>query len=175
MAKNVQSVQSVQATQSAPASTGVPHYGLVQAFPPASDAPQPAKAATIYDDTPAPTAKVASRQAPADPTRRQPASTQQAPPMQAAALAPDPAHPGWAPPRHPWSQAADSSVRFYSLHRQYGVTPDPAPIPPQFFAATADLSEPAGPSPRIISGAGTAAQAARAVQAAEADSSSSQP
>lgn len=39
------------------------------------------------------------------------------------------------------------TARFYSLHRQYGLTPDPDPIPPQFFTQTADLSDPPGPSP----------------------------
>jgi len=32
--------------------------------------------------------------------------------------------------------------RFYSVHRDFGIAPDAAPIPPQFFTATADLSEP---------------------------------
>jgi len=39
------------------------------------------------------------------------------------------------------------TARFYSLHRQYGLTPDPDPIPPQFFTQTADLSDPPSPSP----------------------------
>jgi hypothetical protein len=31
---------------------------------------------------------------------------------------------------------------FYSLHREYGIAPDPIPIPPRFFGPTADLSAP---------------------------------
>ncbi len=30
--------------------------------------------------------------------------------------------------------------RFYSVHREYGIQPDPIPLPPQFFGPTADLS-----------------------------------
>ncbi len=153
-----------------PAASGAPHYGLVQAFARPSVPTQAAP--TLYDDAPAPSARMTSRQAAADPRAGQPAPASPAPSVQTASIVPaDPAHPGWAPPRRPWSQAGDQSVRFYSLHRQYGVPPDPAPIPPQFFAATADLSAPAGPSPRNVSGAGTAAQAARAAQAEGADTS----
>ncbi len=163
-------------TQSTPASAGGPHYGLVQAFPTTSRAPQTAAAPTIYDDAAPPPAGMAQRLSPPDPARAEQATVRQGPSVQTAAVAPvDPAHPGWAPPRRPWAQAADQGVRFYSLHRQYGVTPDPAPIPPQFFAATADLGEPAGPMSRTVAGAGAAAQAARAAQAAAADTSSSQP
>jgi hypothetical protein len=60
------------------------------------------------------------------------------------------------PPRPPANPAqGDERVHFYSLHRQYGLQPDPAPIPPQFFSNTADLSEPPGPIPaqRLVSGA----------------------
>lgn len=32
------------------------------------------------------------------------------------------------------------TVRHYSVHREFGIRPDPTPIPPQFFTATADLS-----------------------------------
>ena len=50
-------------------------------------------------------------------------------------------------------------MRFYSVHRQYGLQPDPPPIPPQFFAATADLSEPPGPLPtqHLTTGSGATA------------------
>jgi hypothetical protein len=149
---------------SAPLSSG-PRYGLVQAVPPSSAA-RSARAPSIYD-APAPAGPGAPRQTVAA------APGPKAAPAQAANAAPaDAAHPGWAPPRRAWSQAGDTGVRFYSLHRQYGVAPDPAPIPPQFFAATADLGEPAGPMTRTISGAGSAAQAARAVQAAQTETSS---
>lgn len=148
----------------APSSSG-PHYGLVQAVPPSSAGPS-TRAPSIYD-APAPAGPGAPRQTVAA------APGPKAAPAEAANAAPaDAAHPGWAPPRRAWSQAGDTGVRFYSLHRQYGVAPDPAPIPPQFFAATADLGEPAGPMTRTISGAGSAAQAARAVQAAQTETSS---
>lgn len=35
--------------------------------------------------------------------------------------------------------------RLYSLHRDYGMTPDPIPLAPQFFGPTADLSAPETP------------------------------
>ncbi len=44
------------------------------------------------------------------------------------------------------AQAAPNSQggpRFYSLHKEYGIQPDPIPLPPQFFGPTADLSAPA--------------------------------
>ncbi len=90
-------------------------------------------------------------------------------PVRTAALGP--------PVRRPWP---GQGVRFYSVHRQYGLTPDPAPIPPQFFATTADLSDPAGPQPaRLASGAASTAQALRARAASEAnagaDAASGQP
>ena len=61
--------------------------------------------------------------------------------------------------------APTSTARLYSVHRDFGMTPDPAPIPPQFFAATADLSAPETPevAPRATATAAGAA-AARAAQ-----------
>jgi hypothetical protein len=61
--------------------------------------------------------------------------------------------------------AMGERVRFYSVHRDFGLTPDPAPIPPQFFGATADLSEPAGPeaTPAQTTGKGASAARARAL------------
>ena len=49
--------------------------------------------------------------------------------------------------RYGYDPTQDHSVRFYSVHRPFGLQPDPAPIPPQFFTATADLSQPQGPLP----------------------------
>lgn len=67
--------------------------------------------------------------------------------------------------------AYGDGVRFYSLHRAYGLTPDPAPIPPQFFASTPDLADPPGPQGvRLASGTGTAAQ--REARATEANTGS---
>jgi hypothetical protein len=37
--------------------------------------------------------------------------------------------------------------RRYSVNRDYGVEPDAIPLPPQFFGATADLSQPATADP----------------------------
>lgn len=42
---------------------------------------------------------------------------------------------------------AGSGPRLYSVHRDYGIEPDPIPLPPQFFGATADLSQPATSDP----------------------------
>jgi len=41
-----------------------------------------------------------------------------------------------------------SSPRFYSLHRAYGDTPDPIPLPQQFFPAPSDLAQPPPPPAR---------------------------
>ncbi len=60
------------------------------------------------------------------------------------------------------------TARFYSLHRQYGLTPDPDPIPPQFFTQTADLSTPPGPSP-VYKAATSPAGSTTAVHAVQSD------
>jgi hypothetical protein len=67
--------------------------------------------------------------------------------------APTPAAPAsiYDAPQQPYRQAqatpaqstaanGQSGPRFYSLHREYGIQPDPIPLPPQFFGPTADLS-----------------------------------
>ena len=46
-----------------------------------------------------------------------------------------------APQRQASAQNA-TGPHFYSLHREYGIEPDPIPIPPRFFGPTADLSAP---------------------------------
>jgi hypothetical protein len=102
--------------------------------------------------------------------QRAPASIYDAaPPRQAAAAATS------VPPRPGVAQTAqgDERVHFYSLHRQYGLQPDPAPIPPQFFTNTADMSEPQGPNPiqRLTSGSGAAATT-RTVRAADSSDAS---
>lgn len=49
----------------------------------------------------------------------------------------------------PASGDPPASVRFYSLHRQYGDTPDPIPLTPQFFSdSTPDLAQPPPPVAR---------------------------
>jgi hypothetical protein len=74
-----------------------------------------------------------------------------------------------APPAPVPTAANDGeTARFYSLHRQYGLTPDPDPIPPQFFTQTADLSEPPGPSP-VYKAASSASGSTTAVHPVQAD------
>jgi hypothetical protein len=65
-------------------------------------------------------------------------------PAQTQAAQTQPAAP---PPPQPYRQAQANAApntqggpRFYSLHRDYGIQPDPIPLPPQFFGPTADLS-----------------------------------
>lgn len=89
----------------------------------------------------------------------------QSAPLQTAQVAP-------RPPANP--AQGDERVHFYSLHRQYGLQPDPAPIPPQFFSNTADLSEPPGPIPaqRLVSG-GASTAPTRVVQATGGSDSTS--
>ena len=67
-----------------------------------------------------------------------------------------PAAPQAAAPRVV-AQAASSSeadyqpTHFYSVHRQYGQTPDPIPLSAQFFASsTPDLAQPPPPVPRTV-------------------------
>ena len=100
-----------------------------------------------------------------------------------AAPAPRPAPPGGAlpasiyaqrpsPPPSPLTPAPAAPVqaaggqppRFYSLHREFGLAPDPAPalLPAQFFAPSADLAEPPPPPPPRVLPAGQAAMTASA-------------
>lgn len=69
------------------------------------------------------------------------------------------------------------TARFYSLHRPYGLTPDPDPIPPQFFTRTADLSDPPGPSPvyKAATASGGSTTASHTVQADDPTSTLGQP
>jgi len=77
------------------------------------------------------------------------------------------------PAARPATAANDGeTARFYSLHRQYGLTPDPDPIPPQFFTQTADLSDPPGPSP-VYKAASTGGGSTTAVHPAQSDDSNS--
>jgi hypothetical protein len=41
----------------------------------------------------------------------------------------------------------ETGPHHYSVHRDYGIEPDPIPLPPQFFGATADLSQPVTSDP----------------------------
>ena len=103
-----------------------------------------------------------------DPTSRAPQAQQVQPPalptniyapaptrVVAAAQLP-PAAPQ-APASRAVAQAAASSqddyqpTHFYSVHRQYGETPDPIPLSAQFFASsTPDLAQPPPPVPRTV-------------------------
>jgi hypothetical protein len=86
----------------------------------------------------------------------------------------------YAPPPSPLMQpaapaasaqvAAGQPPRFYSLHREFGLTPDPAPapLPTQFFAASADLAEPPPPPPPHVLPAGQQAMTASARARADA-------
>jgi Meckel syndrome type 1 protein len=83
-----------------------------------------------------------------------------------------------APPAPVATAANDGeTARYYSLHRQYGLTPDPDPIPPQFFTRTADLSDPPGPSPvyKAASSSSGSTTAVHAVQPDDATSTLGQP
>ncbi len=72
----------------------------------------------------------------------------------------------------PPAASADSGQppRFYSVHREFGLAPDPAPapLPTQFFAASADLAEPPPPPPPHVLPAGQQAMTASARARADA-------
>jgi len=84
-----------------------------------------------------------------------------------------------APSMAPTTSAAagGETARFYSVHRQYGLTPDPDPIPPQFFSQTADLSDPPGPNAvyKTAAASGGSTTAVHPVQSEDASSSLGQP
>ncbi len=64
------------------------------------------------------------------------------------------------------AQASGGTARYYSLHKPYGHEPDPAPIPPQFFGPTADLSTPETSEPARATLTANPAAAHAAVNAA---------
>ncbi len=45
------------------------------------------------------------------------------------------------------AQTGQIGARHYSVNREFGQQPDPIPLPPQFFGATADLTQPATDEP----------------------------
>ena len=97
---------------------------------------------------PAPTLSGAPAGAAALPTSiYTPAAAPEMTPAQRAAAAAPPLRTASAAHRYGYDPTEDHQVRFYSVHRPFGLQPDAAPIPPQFFTATADLSEPPGPLP----------------------------
>jgi hypothetical protein len=85
--------------------------------------------------------------------------------------------PAATPTPTPTAANGAETARFYSLHRQYGLTPDPDPIPPQFFTRTADLSDPPGPSPvfKAATSSGGSTTAVHTVQSDDSTSTLSQP
>lgn len=118
------------ASRPAEASVGQADDGLAQAQ---ADAP------ALFPPPPAPTAAEAAA-APTTPTpifRHSPQGQAAAPASAVAPIQPAPSPPpsaaSYAPPPSaaPAPERADggSSVRFYSLHREYGMTPDPIPEP----------------------------------------------
>ena len=143
--------------------TPAPRYGF--ATPPTTPRPAPT---SIYSDAPAPGPQAYAAQ-PASPQRYAPAPTAPQPYAQtfAAPQAYTPQAYAYAPAAAaapqlssaPASAAVSGGSRQYSVHREYGLTPDAAPIPPQFFANTADLSAPETPdvpTPRVTGNATTA-------------------
>jgi hypothetical protein len=92
--------------------------------------------------------------------------------QQAQAARTPPADPAAARPtqtaaaqRYGYDPTQSHAVRFYSVHRPFGLQPDPAPIPPQFFTNTADLAEPPAQLPLERTTA-TATGTSRVVRAA---------
>lgn len=73
---------------------------------------------------------------------------------------------GAAPVRSASLTPATGGARYYSVHKPYGYTPDPAPIPPQFFGPTADLSAPETAEPARATLTANAVSARAAVNAA---------
>jgi len=67
------------------------------------------------------------------------------PPMRASAAAPPAA--AQTAQNDAQGDAGATGPRHYSVHRDYGIEPDPIPLPPQFFGATADLTQPATQDP----------------------------
>jgi len=69
----------------------------------------------------------------------QPTATALPPPRPKALAAP------W-PTSGAQAAAGSGSARYYTIHRAYGLQPDPIPTPPQFYGPTADLSQAPAPS-----------------------------
>lgn len=78
------------------------------------------------------------------------------------APAPAPAQQTASPPPSP-ARAAASTARRYSVAREFGAEPDPIPLPPQFFGATADLTQPETADP-LRRTAGANGKARNAIQ-----------
>lgn len=88
-----------------------------------------------------PTAQPAPASAPAPEPYSPPAQASAAP---TSIYAPPPPAAASAQPVRT-AAATGQGPRLYSLHRDYGMQPDPIPLAPQFFGPTADLSAPETP------------------------------
>ena len=74
-----------------------------------------------------------------------------APPSQAQAT-PQAPQPSWRS-QSPYATADGAPPRRYSVAREFGVKPDPAPLPQQFFGPSVDLADPPPlPPPKLVSG-----------------------
>jgi hypothetical protein len=194
--QQVAQTPAYQAPAYQPPSYQAPSYQAPGLQPPASPAPvarEPAQPARAYGAPPVMpwyqrygVAESSSAPAPAAP----PPAPQQAGAPQSIYDPPvgrggAPAAAAGAPPAPPVAKAAPTATaandgetaRFYSLHRQYGLTPDPDPIPPQFFSQTADLSDPPGPSPvyKAATSSGGSTTSVHNVQSNDSTSTLGQP
>ncbi len=162
----------------APAGMAPPSYRTLAGY---RTAPAPANpgANTGWRPVYAAQAPMAAQAAPALAGQPQPTSIYAPAPPRPAAVQnrTNPVQTAQAAPRPPVNPAqGEERVHFYSLHRQYGLQPDPAPIPPQFFNNTADMSEPPGPIPaqRLVSGGASTAPTRVVQTAGGSDSASTQ-
>jgi hypothetical protein len=158
-------------------STGFLSWSM-KAPAPASDAPMDTPRAAFVP-VPAPAKRVAAAALPT--------SLYSAYPARASAPQPERRQARWTPapysqPAAPLAPAAGSpgqAPHFYSVHRQFGLSPDPIPLPRQFFADNApDLAAAPPPLPprpvpgtqAATSSANTASNRARQVEIETADS-----
>ncbi len=135
-----QSAQSFATPASAPQYTPAPQ----------SAALQPRRIWNASPAAPQPAAPLAQAALPSS-IYAAPAPSSAPPPVRLAAAAPARA------PTVPAS-TADGDYQpphFYSLYREYGQTPDPIPLGPQFFASsTPDLAQPPPPVPHTVTTSG---------------------
>ncbi len=149
------------AKPSAPPSYATPSANADGWRPVFADTPSRASARPTSADAAPALAGAPGRPAELPPSIYTPASASEMTPAQRAAAAPPPLRSASAAQRYGYDPSQGHQVRFYSVHRPFGLQPDSAPIPPQFFTATADLSEPAGPLPTDRTTTTTTASGAR--------------
>jgi hypothetical protein len=130
------------ATQEAAPVYTAPAVAPRPTYTPPPAAPAPAASAPAYSP-PARAAAPAPRAARDDGFEPLYAPTAAAQPAQPSSIyAPTPPQAPATAVRPVQQAARADGPRFYSVHREFGITPDAPPIPPAFFTATADLSEP---------------------------------